>query len=62
MTVITKNKENPLAISWKHGNIVKQDTIKPKYDGSVNRWRIGVQTGQLYAGPKNILIIHWFKH
>ncbi|MEY3311874.1 MAG: Sigma protease regulator [Bacteroidota bacterium] len=52
VTLITKNKEKPLEISWKHGNLVKQDTINPKYDGSVNRWRIGVQTGQLYAGPK----------
>ena len=49
---IKGNKSKPIFITWKHGNKERSDTITPKYDGSLNRFRIGVQTDQEYIGPK----------
>ncbi|MFN4818937.1 MAG: RIP metalloprotease RseP [Ignavibacteria bacterium] len=51
VNLVQWNKDKPLAVTWKHGSKEVSDTIIPKYDGSVNRHRIGVQTTQEYSGP-----------
>ena len=51
VNMVQWNKDKPLALTWKHGSKELNDTIIPKYDGSVNRHRIGVQTSEEYLGP-----------
>ena len=48
---VKKNQSKPMYVTWKSGTKDKSDTIIPKYDGSTNRYRIGVQTTQEYVGP-----------
>ncbi|MFM6956059.1 MAG: RIP metalloprotease RseP [Ignavibacteria bacterium] len=48
---VKSNKAKPLFVTWKSGSKEKSDTIIPMYDGSTNRYRIGVQTSQEYIGP-----------
>ena len=48
---VKSNKAKPLYVTWKSGSKEKSDTIIPMYDGSTNRYRIGVQTSQEYIGP-----------
>jgi len=48
---VKNNKAKPMFVTWKSGTKDRSDTIIPKYDGSTNRYRIGVQTSQEYVGP-----------
>lgn len=48
---VKSNKAKPMFVTWKTGSKDRSDTIIPKYDGSTNRYRIGVQTTQEYVGP-----------
>jgi regulator of sigma E protease len=48
---VKSNKAKPMFVTWKSGSKDRSDTIIPKYDGSTNRYRIGVQTTQEYVGP-----------
>jgi len=48
---VKSNKAKPMFVTWKSGSKDRSDTIIPKYDGSTNRYRIGVQTSQEYVGP-----------
>ena len=48
---VKSNKAKPMFVTWKSGTKDRSDTIIPKYDGSTNRYRIGVQTTQEYVGP-----------
>jgi regulator of sigma E protease len=51
VSVVAGNKEKPLTVVWKRGNTEQTSIINPQYDGAVNRWRIGIQPGQVYTGP-----------
>ena len=48
---VKNNRAKPMFITWKSGSKERSDTITPRYDGSTNRHRIGVQTTQEYVGP-----------